>query len=377
MNVEEWRAIYPLLSPHTHFLPSSALQAPIAPSLAAPTFPARWPAGLDFEDTFTFYRNQPRYQEHLPPHPDRDYVVDSLLDAKRMVVLAGAGISVDAGIPSFRGPGGLLNQKNEAHSVFDIQSLSDRTKMEGHFRAMGTLAETCMSAQSTLFHVLLAVLGGLGCLKRLYSMNIDGLETRFHALRTCFPIPAKYSELPVTICLHGNLQTAVCGLCKRRKELVPEVYTKLDMTKIQCRECVSDRLHARSRRIQTTSTAGIGVLRPDVVLYNEPVDLEDSNVVNTTKAVQNDLSDWDVFLVVGTSASRQVYSLQARIKQIALSKKPGRSAKVIWLGLENPPQSLLPFLDHILIEDCQIVAKQFFHAGGADRVDTFLSSLRA
>jgi len=59
----------------------------------------------------------------------KEDVVDLIKNAKKIIVISGAGISVSCGIPDFRSPGGLYDQINQKfdlkdpHLLFDINYL--------------------------------------------------------------------------------------------------------------------------------------------------------------------------------------------------------------------------------------------------------------
>ncbi|KAG8908490.1 hypothetical protein FRB99_005848 [Tulasnella sp. 403] len=116
---------------------------------------------------------------------DFERVVSAVVKAKRVVVLCGAGVSVDAGIPDFRSSDGLFNtlrRDNSRHKLSSGQDLfhanvfnsPETTKL---FNTMiGTLAKKASSSQPTAFHQVLKSLDDRGRLLRVYTQNIDGLE---------------------------------------------------------------------------------------------------------------------------------------------------------------------------------------------------------
>ncbi len=60
-------------------------------------------------------------------------------------------------------------------------------------------------AAPTQFHLLLAAFAEEGRLHRLYTQNIDGIDTQLAPLKTLIPLPKK--EWPKTIQLYGDLRT--------------------------------------------------------------------------------------------------------------------------------------------------------------------------
>ena len=57
----------------------------------------------------------------LPPEAGLDTVASWLRDASNVMVLTGAGISTDSGIPDFRGPNGVWTKNPEAEKVATLQ----------------------------------------------------------------------------------------------------------------------------------------------------------------------------------------------------------------------------------------------------------------
>ncbi|KAG8688596.1 hypothetical protein FRC09_012829, partial [Ceratobasidium sp. 395] len=114
-------------------------------------------------------------------------VYSAINEARRVVVLCGAGISVYAGIPDFRSPGGLFQSLKRDHPKETISSGRDLFdsalfKSEGttsmFYKMIAHLATLSETAQPTPFHSLLQRLDTRGQLLRVYTQNIDALEER-------------------------------------------------------------------------------------------------------------------------------------------------------------------------------------------------------
>ncbi|KAI5285877.1 hypothetical protein KEM55_000476, partial [Ascosphaera atra] len=76
-------------------------------------------------------------------------------------------------------------------------------------------------AQPTLFHHLMATLAKEGRLLRLYTQNVDGIETSLPPLKTEVPLDTK-PPWPKTIQLHGGLDVMVCQKCSHTSPFRPE-----------------------------------------------------------------------------------------------------------------------------------------------------------
>lgn len=101
-------------------------------------------------------------------------------------------------------------------------------------------------------------------LLRIYTQNIDSLENRFPSLSTTVPLPSK-APWPKTIQLHGDLNHAVCSKCRWIGPLDPsQLLSGTEMGCVECREADS------VREIVGKRCQGVGIIRPRVVLYNEP-----------------------------------------------------------------------------------------------------------
>ena len=98
-----------------------------------------------------------------------------IADAERIVVLTGAGISTDSGIPDFRGPQGVWTKNPGAEKMATLQHyMADR---EVRVRAWRSRAETfARERDPNAGHRALVDLERRGTLHTLITQNVDGLH---------------------------------------------------------------------------------------------------------------------------------------------------------------------------------------------------------
>ena len=124
-------------------------------------------------------------------------------EAESLVVLTGAGISTDSGIPDFRGPQGVWTKNPQAekqatlsHYLGDpeVRRRAWRSRMESGF----------FSAEPNAGHRALAELDRRGRIHTLITQNVDGLH---HASGV---EPSRIVEV------HGNVREWACLTCGAR-----------------------------------------------------------------------------------------------------------------------------------------------------------------
>lgn len=183
---------------------------------------------------------------------------DIILNAKRIVVFSGAGLSTNSGIPDFRSAQGLYNQKsNLMFSPEEIISHSFFMKHTKDFYSFYFDKMIYKNARPNLAHLYFA-----GLQKNhdvtIITQNIDDLHTEAGSRNV--------------IELHGNVKRNYCMKCNK--------FYSLD-------EISKDKY--------TCSCSGI--IKPDVVLYEEG--LNENDLFRAVDAI----SKCDVMIVVGTSLS--------------------------------------------------------------------------
>ena len=138
------------------------------------------------------------------PHTDRQADVARWIDAaQRIVVLTGAGISTDSGIPDFRGPQGVWTRNPAAEKQSTIQNyLADKEVRKAAWR--GRLEHTAWSARPNRGHEALVTLERRGKLHALITQNVDELH------QIAGNSPDKVIEV------HGTIRRVMCWQCGER-----------------------------------------------------------------------------------------------------------------------------------------------------------------
>jgi len=126
-----------------------------------------------------------------------------LRDAERIVVLTGAGISTDSGIPDFRGPQGVWTKNPGAEKMATLQHyVADR---EVRKRAWKSRIDTfARELAPNPGHVALVDLERRGTLHTLITQNVDGLHL------------AAGNSAEKLVEIHGNVREVVCLDCGER-----------------------------------------------------------------------------------------------------------------------------------------------------------------
>ena len=212
---------------------------------------------------------------------DLDEVAAWLRDARQIVVLTGAGISTESGIPDFRGPQGLWTKNPDAEKTATLQYYVADPDVRA--RAWRNRLESGMwDAEPNSAHRALAELERRAALHTIVTQNVDGLH---HAAGNS---PERIIEI------HGNVREAKCLSCDWRGPMVETL----------------DRVRAGDGDPRCHDCGGI--LKSATISFGENLVAED------LARAQRAASRADVFLALGTSLT--VYPAAA-LPEFALANK--------------------------------------------------------
>jgi NAD-dependent deacetylase len=213
-----------------------------------------------------------------------------ILHSKKTIAFTGAGISVESGIPDFRGVQGLW-QKYDPEEYAHIDAFySNPDKV---WLMLKEMFQLIMGAKPNPAHLGLAELERMGLLSSVITQNVDGLHQAAGNMNV--------------IEFHGSHRTLSCLNCSIKIEGVSLTLKDLPA---RCPRCAS-------------------LLKPDVVFFGEPIPWEAQ-----VRSFEESKS-CNVVLVIGTSAV--VYPAAS----IPITAKE-RGARVIEINLEPTPLT-----DHI------------------------------
>lgn len=223
---------------------------------------------------------------------------------QRLVVLTGAGVSAESGLPTFRDPDGLWEQ----HNPMDLATPEAfRRDPELVYRFYNSRRSQLARVEPNAAHLALARLqrefdGDVF----LVTQNVDDLHERGGSEQVCH--------------MHGELLAMLCTACGHTRP----TDAPFDGVSV-CPACASR-----------------GSLRPDVVWFGEMPYFMDE--------IEARLADCDLFIAVGTSglvypAAGFVRTARARgATTVEVNLEPGDTASLFHLQRRGPATEQLPAL---------------------------------
>ena len=215
---------------------------------------------------------------------DLDKLKKIIDESDNIVFFGGAGVSTESGIPDFRSVDGLYNQewKYPPETILS-RSFFDRNPEEYfRFHRAKLVVE---GVKPNRAHLRLAELEAEGKLKAVITQNIDGLHQAAGSKNV--------------LELHGSILRAYCSRC--RKPFPADIINKGEgVPRCGCG----------------------GVIRPDIVLYEEPLDEEVMD--SAIRYIRNA----DVLIIGGTSLN--VYPAAGLIRYY-------RGNKLVLVNLSETP----------------------------------------
>ncbi len=186
-------------------------------------------------------------------------IADLLTQSSYTVVLTGAGVSTESGIPDFRSPGSGLWTVVDPE-LFTIQGF--KANPGAFYQAGVPFFRQIEEAEPNAAHTVLAELERRSLVKAVITQNVDGLHQK--------------SGSRQVLEIHGSLSSASCMHCGNQvpiEQVIEEVEEGL--LPPLCVECGEP-------------------LKPDVVLFNEPLSPDYSQALEEARKA-------DLILIIGSS----------------------------------------------------------------------------
>jgi NAD-dependent deacetylase len=222
--------------------------------------------------------------------------VDRIKNASRVVAFSGAGISVESGIPPFRGPDGLWSR-------YDPTCLEIQYFLNHPAQAWVVIKEIFYDffsqASPNAAHFALAKMEAAGRLQSVITQNIDNLHQRAGSQNV--------------IEFHGTSSRLICIDCGSNYSPSPDLFNSMPP---RCKNCR-------------------GMLKPDFVFFGEPIpwDAMQRSLEETTHA--------DLWLVIGTTGEVQPACMLPR-------EAKGNGATIIEVNVE--PSQFTPDITDVFLQ---------------------------
>lgn len=211
------------------------------------------------------------------------------------------------------------------------------------------LSHLTRNAEPTPFHHMLATLAEEGRLMRLYTQNVDGIDTSLEPLATNVPLNPK-GPWPKTIQLHGGLEKMVCTKCGDLSNFDGKLFDGPEPPSCKsCEELENTRIQFGEKR-----SHGIGRLRPRIVLYNEYNPEEEAIGAVTRSDLR---SRPDAVIVVGTSL--KIPGVRRIAREMCTVARGRRDGFTAWINCEPEPagNEFKDCWDLVVRGDCDEVAR--------------------
>jgi NAD-dependent SIR2 family protein deacetylase len=197
-------------------------------------------------------------------------IAASLKDGKykRVLIVAGAGVSCSAGIPDFRTPGTGIYDNLQQYNLPYPEAIFDVDFYRHNPMPFVTLSKEIwpgVKYRPTLTHCFFSLLGNKNMLQRVYTQNIDGLE----AIAGVHP-----NQL---VECHGHFRSATCIPCGTVHDANDCKRSMIELGEApKCKVCDN-------------------LVKPDVVFFGEVMPNRFSDLIHS------DVSACDLVIVLGTS----------------------------------------------------------------------------
>ena len=188
---------------------------------------------------------------------DINTLIKWIKESKKTVFFGGAGVSTESGLKDFRSKDGLYNEKYDyppeeilSHHFFMNNTLD-------FYKFYRDKLDT-RKFKPNITHEVLSIMEEKGLLDCVITQNIDGFHTEAGSINV--------------LELHGSIKRNYCMKCHKFYD-DSYIFNSIDIPKCSCG----------------------GIIKPDVVLYEESLD--EDTISNSIKAI----STCDLLIIGGTS----------------------------------------------------------------------------
>lgn len=340
--------------------------------------------------------------ETIAMHEMDRSIADMIHKSRKVVVVTGAGISCNAGIPDFRSSDGYYQQtvngpsKVKGKDMFDVGVYRSVESIEMFNQFIREMYQQVKFSQPTKTHEFIKKLKLKNKLVKCYTQNIDGLERKL-GLRCEFN-DSNWEKKDV-VQLHGDLHLLSCSSCKdkftweqiyneaglphrtrdiqkelemmqKRDQLLgiqsPPVSDESEMEDedsgneeieitgtqsninaiVECPSCL-DQYEQRLELGKRSCESNIGIIRPNIVLYGENHPYAET----FAQGIKKDLNKRpNMMLVFGTSL--KVNGVKGLVRDMA-KKVHSEGGKVVLINRDPVSvSSWKGYIDYQVIGDC-------------------------
>lgn len=184
-------------------------------------------------------------------------VSEIIRKAKYAVAFTGAGISVESGIPPFRGDNGVWNSHHPIYLEIDFFK---KKPLQSWIKIKEIFYDNLDEAHPNVAHEVLAKMEKRSFIESVITQNIDNLHQK---------AGSKYVYE-----LHGNYKQLICMECSSEYDIS---FADLNYLPPTCYVCK-------------------GILKPNIVFFNEPI----PQFAKSRSFAEAEKSD--VFIIIGTNA---------------------------------------------------------------------------
>lgn len=186
-----------------------------------------------------------------------EHAAELIREAKYAVAFTGAGVSVESGIPPFRGKNGLWNSTDP---IFLEIGFFNKKPLQSWLKIKEIFYDKLSGVEPNIAHKVLAKMEKRSFLESVITQNIDHLHQRA-GNRYVYE-------------LHGTYKQLVCTECSSEFDIS---FADLNFLPPTCYICK-------------------GILKPDMVFFNEPIPFF------AKKRAFEEIAKTDVLIIIGTNA---------------------------------------------------------------------------